>query len=208
MTKEDLKFLFDNDKAAFGKPNVRRVIASDDPSFPIKPETSSYRHHTGSPEAKRPEMTQMSTESDDRSELAQKADTSLTEAVEHLEVDQRVENALKVLVEELDKKSLDYHTKHPIPGDKPPMLQEPDWAKEANDTISGKKYSRKQVSNRIPIARVGNAPKEEESPFITDIRIKVKALAAGMSVGEIKSADSALDGVFVQQKVDSERSFR
>ena len=207
---DNLDFLFEKDIYGFEKPSIRRVIASDDPSY-LSPETANYRQKNA-PSGNAPVMTPMSLESD-RSELATMAEQSLSEAVEHLEVDQKVENALKTIIEELDKKSKTYHEKHPIPGEKPSLLKEPDWAKAAKiDDIfklTGKKKRDlpKLKQTHPSIARVGSAPKEEEPIIISELKMKVKALNEGMTVEEIKSTDIVLDRAFDCKKGGFHKKF-
>jgi len=155
-------------------------------------------------------------------DLAEKANDSLEAAVEHLEVNQATKDALTLIVEELDSKREEYHDANPNPLE--PIekeLTDPDWSKlsgifpaENNNSkmvhsiLDGSSEENnvevaRNIVDRIlnpkkikssPIARVGSEPGEDLSPSAEEIH--AKGLQAGMTIEEMKSADTAIDSAF------------
>ena len=186
----DIKDIFKDN--SFKKTTIKRVIASDDPSFApfigarianVHPSTENYApSSTHRPTEPTPVSTPMSAASDPKEELAEKAQQSLQEALDHCNKDVVIKNALEAILETYDAKIEDYSDNHPLPDQKPELLQDPAW-------------SRVSKSNRAPIPRVGSAPKEE-NPIVQEVGYIVKALNGGASLSEIQEVDSVFNRYF------------
>lgn len=158
-------------------------------------------------------------------DLAERAGNQLEEAVEHLETDQRIYNALTEIVKELDERRDNYREKHPIPGQEKEEDEIPDWVErlsQGQDQIIQAVYSNdkdalkvaqdilkritdKNISTGNKIARIGKAPDPDKE--VTEEQLHQKAKASGMSEEEIRQADLIIDRIFSQKPSGFQRKF-
>lgn len=194
----DIQNIFDRN--AFSKVNVRRTIASDDPSFPNppKPNTEHYapslKHSPQSFGAEIESVPLSAIDDQEKEDLAGKARKSLEEALLHSDKDVVIKNALEAILETYEGKIEDYKTEHPIPGEFPKPLSDPSWSKLAQQL-----YLRIK-NNPLSISRVGSAPENGCNLILDDLKTKIKAYAAGMSIEDMKETDKVIDRIFSHPK--------
>lgn len=199
---EDLKFLFENTE--YNRPQIRRSLRLDDPSHPFRPSTDNYHSKSYQPTDSltlQHHSLSDSDEEDSKLALVDKANKSLQEALEHSNRDVVIKNTLELLLEQFEDKIESYHSEHPEPGSKPELLKEPEWSKGIPLSVLREK------GKPSPLSRVGTEPKSDTPPIVSELEMKSKALSAGMSLSEIKEADSVIDRIFDVDKKSFRKKF-